>query len=40
VGCGHPFSDRHLCAVADRSLTRAEWARYVPPGPAYQTVCP
>ena len=28
----------HLCASAGRSLTRAEWARYVP-GPAYQTVC-
>ena len=30
---------QHLCASAGRSLTRAEWARYVP-GPAYQTVCP
>ena len=29
-----------LCASAGRSLTRAEWARYVPPGPAYQSVCP
>jgi len=29
----------HLCASAGRSLTRAEWARYVP-GAAYQTVCP
>src|SRR5262249_40929561 len=29
----------HLCASAGRSLTRAEWARYVP-GPAYQRVCP
>jgi WD domain, G-beta repeat len=31
---------RYLCASAGRSLTRAEWARYVPPGPAYQSVCP
>jgi WD40 repeat protein len=30
----------HLCASSGRSLTRAEWARYVPPGPAYQNVCP
>jgi WD40 repeat protein len=30
---------RHLCTSAGRSLTRAEWARYVP-GLAYQTVCP
>jgi WD40 repeat protein len=29
-----------LCASAGRSLTRTEWARYVPPGPAYQSVCP
>jgi WD40 repeat protein/transcriptional regulator with XRE-family HTH domain len=29
----------HLCASAGRSLTRAEWARYVP-GLAYQRVCP
>jgi WD40 repeat protein len=29
----------YLCASAGRSLTRAEWARYVP-GPAYQRVCP
>jgi WD40 repeat protein len=29
-----------LCASAGRPLTRAEWARYVPPGPAYQNVCP
>ena len=29
-----------LCTSAGRSLTRAEWARYVPPGPAYQSVCP
>ena len=30
----------HLCASAGRSLTRTEWARYVPPGSVYQTVCP
>jgi WD domain, G-beta repeat len=30
----------HLCASAERSLTRIEWARYVPPGPAYRSVCP
>jgi len=30
----------HLCATVRRSLTRDEWARYVPPGPAYQNVCP
>ena len=29
-----------LCASAERSLTRPEWARYVPPGPAYRNVCP
>ena len=29
----------HLCALAGRSLTRAEWARYVP-GLAYQRICP
>jgi WD40 repeat protein len=29
----------HLCASAGRSLTRAEWSRYVP-GLAYQRVCP
>ena len=29
----------HLCASARRSLTRAEWARYVP-GLPYQRVCP
>ena len=29
----------YLCASAGRSLTRAEWARYVP-GLAYQRVCP
>jgi transcriptional regulator with XRE-family HTH domain len=30
----------HLCALAGRSLTRAEWARYVPLGTGYQKVCP
>ena len=29
----------YLCASVGRSLTRLEWARYVPPGPAYQEVC-
>ena len=32
--------DRYLCASAGRSLTRAEWARYAPPGLAYQKLCP
>jgi WD40 repeat protein len=30
----------YLCASAGRPLTRAEWARYVPQGLAYQRVCP
>jgi WD domain, G-beta repeat len=30
----------YLCASAGRSLTHAEWARWVPPGPAYQDICP
>jgi WD40 repeat protein/transcriptional regulator with XRE-family HTH domain len=30
---------RYLCALVGRSLTRAEWARWVP-GLAYQNVCP
>jgi WD40 repeat protein len=30
----------YLCAAAGRSLTHAEWARWVPPGPAYQDICP
>jgi WD40 repeat protein len=30
----------YLCASVKESLTHAEWARYVPPGPAYQSVCP
>ena len=29
----------HLCALAGRSLTLAEWAQYVP-NLAYQNVCP
>jgi len=36
----HIVPDRYLCASAGRSLTRAEWARYVPPGLAYQQLCP
>jgi WD domain, G-beta repeat len=31
---------RYPCASKGRSLTRAEWARYVPPGPAYQECAP
>jgi len=31
---------QQLCASAGRSLTRAVWAQYVPPGPAYRRVCP
>jgi WD40 repeat protein len=27
------------CAIAGRTLTRAEWAQYVPPGIEYQDVC-
>jgi WD40 repeat protein len=30
----------YLCGSAGRSLTREEWKRWVPPGPAYQDVCP
>jgi WD40 repeat protein len=30
----------HLCATLGRSLTRAEWAQYVPRGPAYENLCP
>ena len=29
-----------LCASVGRSLTRAEWARWVPTGPGYRNVCP
>jgi WD40 repeat protein len=36
----HIVPGRYLCASAGRSLTRAEWARYVPPGLAYQKLCP
>ena len=28
-----------LCRSAGRSLTRAEWARYIPQGPAYEKLC-
>jgi WD40 repeat protein len=28
-----------LCSQVGGSLTRAEWARYVPPGPSYRNVC-
>jgi WD40 repeat protein len=31
---------RYLCASAARTLTRADWTRYVPPGPGYVNVCP
>ena len=30
----------YLCTLAGRSLSRAEWAQYVPLDPPYQTVCP
>jgi WD40 repeat protein/transcriptional regulator with XRE-family HTH domain len=30
---------RYLCESARRSLTHAEWARYVPQGPAYEKLC-
>jgi WD40 repeat protein len=33
-------TESRLCALAGRSLTRAEWGQYVPPGPAFQSVCP
>jgi WD40 repeat protein len=29
-----------LCDSVQRSLSTAEWTQYVPPGPAYRTVCP
>ena len=32
--------DLYLCASIGRSLTPTEWARYVPPGAAYQKICP
>jgi hypothetical protein len=28
-----------LCSQVGGSLTWAEWARYVPPGPPYRNVC-
>ena len=30
----------YLCISAGRSLTHAEWAQWVPIGPAYQDICP
>jgi WD40 repeat protein len=33
-------TDARLCNSVQRPLTRTEWAQYVPPGPAYRTVCP
>ena len=30
---------QYLCRLAGRSLTRAEWARYMPQGPAYEKLC-
>jgi WD40 repeat protein len=30
----------YLCGSAGRSLTHDEWAQWVPPGPAYQDICP
>jgi WD40 repeat protein len=30
----------YLCASVGRSLTHSEWARYMPPGAAYQQLCP
>jgi WD40 repeat protein len=30
----------YLCASAGRTLTRAQWERHMPPGAAYQNVCP
>jgi WD40 repeat protein len=30
----------YLCGSAGRSLTHEEWTRWVPPGPAYQDICP
>jgi WD40 repeat protein len=30
----------YLCGSVGRSLTHAEWAQWVPPGPAYQDICP
>ncbi len=36
----HIVPYKYLCASIGRSLTRAEWAQYVPQGPAYQRICP
>ena len=30
----------YLCKLTGRSFTRAEWRKYVPPGPAYRSLCP
>ena len=30
----------YLCGSAGRSFTHEEWARWVPPGPPYQDICP
>ena len=30
----------YLCGSTGRSLTSEEWTRWVPPGPAYQDICP
>jgi WD40 repeat protein len=30
----------YLYKSAQRSFTRHGWAQYVPPGPAYQDLCP
>jgi WD40 repeat protein len=29
-----------LCASTARSFTRADWRKYVPPGPGYRSLCP
>jgi hypothetical protein len=44
TGPGHSMTEttnlvRYLCALVGRSLTRTEWARWVP-GLAYQRICP
>jgi hypothetical protein len=31
---------RELCASTARSFTRAEWRKYIPPGPPYRRLCP
>jgi WD40 repeat protein len=30
----------YLCKLTGRSFTRAEWRKYVPPGPPYGNLCP